>query len=126
MQPSIHPAKEGKKICVIDLDFSKKEKTLSGLLDFLEGKIESPSIIKKEFGDDISFWGSGCDTQEVLPFGTPEDVKLDVKQRVEHLSPGGGSVFCTVHNIQADVSPENIMAMYEALSMYNINLFSVL
>jgi len=99
------------------------------LPDFIEAGIDilnpvqvtgkSLDAIKEEFGSDISFWGSGCDTQEVLPFGTPEDVKLDVKQRIEHLSPGGGFVFCTVHNIQADVSPENIMAMYEALSMYN-------
>ncbi len=74
--------------------------------------------INKEFGNDISFWGGGCDTQKVLPFGTPEEVKLDVKQRIEHLSPGGGFVFCTVHNIQADVAPENIMAMYEALENY--------
>lgn len=55
-------AKEGKKICVIDLDFSKKEKNLSGLLDFLEGKIESPSIIKKEFGDYVPMGGN-------TPFG---------------------------------------------------------
>lgn len=98
------------------------------LPDFIEAGIEilnpvqvtgkSLDVIKKEFGDAISFWGSGCDTQKVLPFGTPEDVKMDVKQRIECLSPGGGFVFCTVHNIQADVSPENIMAMYEALSMY--------
>ena len=98
------------------------------LPDFIEAGIDilnpvqvtgkSLDVIKEEFGSDISFWGSGCDTQEILPFGTPEDVKLDVKQRIEHLSPGGGFVFCTVHNIQADVSPENIMAMYEALSVY--------
>ena len=71
--------------------------------------------IKKEFGNDICFWGGGGDTQKVLPFGTPEEVKLDVSQRVEDLSPNGGFVFCTIHNIQADVSPENIIAMYDAL-----------
>ncbi len=74
--------------------------------------------IKREFGNDIVFWGGGCDTQKVLPFGTPEEVKSDVKQRIEHLSPGGGFIFCTVHNIQADVAPENIMAMYETLRTY--------
>jgi uroporphyrinogen decarboxylase len=72
------------------------------------------SDIKREFGNHISFWGGGCDTQKVLPFGTPDDVRKDVQQRIEKLSPNGGLVFCTVHNIQADVSPENIMAMYEA------------
>jgi len=72
------------------------------------------SEIKREFGNHISFWGGGCDTQKVLPFGTVDDVKKDVQQRIEKLSPNGGFVFCTVHNIQADVSPQNIMAMYEA------------
>jgi uroporphyrinogen decarboxylase len=76
---------------------------------------KSLGAIKNEFGNDISFWGGGCDTQKVLPFGAPEEVKLDVRQRIEQLAPGGGFVFCTVHNIQADVAPENIIAMYEAL-----------
>jgi len=69
--------------------------------------------IKKKFGKQISFWGGGCDTQKVLPFGTTEDVKSDVRQRIEQLSKDGGFIFCPVHNIQADVSSENIMAMYE-------------
>ena len=83
-------------------------------------QITSKSLddIKREFGSELSFWGGGCDTQRVLPFGTPEAVKSDVKQRIEHLSPGGGFIFCTVHNIQADVPPENIMAMYETLKKY--------
>lgn len=72
------------------------------------------SEIKREFGKHISFWGGGCDTQKVLPFGTVDDVKKDVQQRIEKLSPNGGFIFSTVHNIQADVSPQNIMAMYEA------------
>ena len=79
---------------------------------------KSLRAIKNEFGGDISFWGGGCDTQKVLPFGTPEEVKLDVRQRIDQLAPGGGLVFCTVHNIQADVAPENAIAMYEALRIY--------
>ncbi len=71
--------------------------------------------LKREFGSQISFWGGGCDTQRVLPFGTPEQVKEEVKRRVGDLAPGGGFVFTQVHNIQPDVPPENIMAMYEAL-----------
>lgn len=71
--------------------------------------------LKREFGSQISFWGGGCDTQRVLPFGTPEQVKEEVKRRVDDLAPGGGFVFTQVHNIQPDVPPENIMAMYEAL-----------
>ncbi|MBM3709964.1 MAG: methyltransferase, partial [Actinobacteria bacterium] len=71
--------------------------------------------LKKEFGKYITLWGGGCDTQSVLPFGTPEDVKAEVKKQVDILSPGGGFVFCQVHNIQPDVPPENIISMYEEL-----------
>jgi len=74
--------------------------------------------LKKEFGKDITFWGGGVDTQHVLPHGTPEEVKDEVKRRIEDLAPGGGFIFATVHNIQADVPPENIMAMWEALQEY--------
>jgi uroporphyrinogen decarboxylase len=55
------------------------------------------------------------DTQHILPNGTPEQVKEDVKRNIEALAPGGGFVFSTVHNIQAEVPPQNIMAMIEAL-----------
>lgn len=74
-----------------------------------------PLALKRDFGRDISFWGGGVDTQGVLPNGTPEEVRDDVKRNVSALAPGGGYVFNTVHNIQADVPPENIMAMLEAL-----------
>ena len=74
-----------------------------------------PHQLKKDFGKDIVFWGGGVDTQHVLPNGTPEQVKEDVKRNIEALAPGGGFVFATVHNIQAEVPPQNIMAMIEAL-----------
>ncbi len=74
--------------------------------------------LKREFGNDITFWGGGCDTQRVLPFGTPEEVEEEVKRRIGDLAPGGGFVFTQVHNIQSDVPPENIMAMYEAVKKY--------
>ncbi len=70
--------------------------------------------LKAEFGSQITFWGGGCDTQHVLPFGTPEQIKEEVRRRVGDLAPGGGFVFTQVHNIQADVPPENIMAMVDA------------
>jgi len=73
--------------------------------------------LKKEFGKDIVFWG-GCDTQKVLPFGTPEEVRQEVKRRIEDFAPGGGFVFNQVHNIQAGVPPENIEAMYEAVKEF--------
>lgn len=74
-----------------------------------------PIALKRDFGRDISFWGGGVDTQGVLPNGTPEQVREDVKRNVSALAPGGGYVFNTVHNIQSDVPPENIVAMWEAL-----------
>lgn len=75
----------------------------------------APDGLKRDFGRDITFWGGGCDTQTVLPNGTREEVKEHVRRQVEILSPGGGFVFQQVHNILANVPPENIVAMYEAL-----------
>jgi uroporphyrinogen decarboxylase len=69
--------------------------------------------LKREFGKDICFWGA-IDTQRALPFGTPGDVAAEVKRRIDDLGPDGGYVLCAVHNLQADVSPENICAMYDA------------
>ena len=69
--------------------------------------------LKNEFGKDLSFWGGGVDTQSVLPNGTAEQVRANVKERIEQLSPGGGFIFGTVHNIQDDVPAENILAMLE-------------
>lgn len=74
--------------------------------------------LKKEFGEYITFWGGGCDTQHVLPNGTPDEVRSEVKRRIDDLAPGGGFVFSAVHNIQRGVPPENIMAMFEALEEY--------
>ncbi|NIA08000.1 MAG: methyltransferase [Actinobacteria bacterium] len=71
--------------------------------------------LKAEFRNDLTFWGGGCDTQMVLARGTPDDVRQEVRRRVDDLAPGGGFVFCQVHNIQADVPVENILAMYEEL-----------
>lgn len=74
-----------------------------------------PRALKRDFGDAIAFWGGGVDTQDVLPHGTPEQVKDNVRRNLDALAPGGGYVFCAVHNIQADVPPQNIVAMWEAL-----------
>ena len=69
--------------------------------------------LKREFGRDISFWGAGCDSQRILPFGSPADVVDEVKRRIDDLAPGGGYVFAPVHNVQNDVPPGNVIAMYE-------------
>jgi uroporphyrinogen decarboxylase len=71
------------------------------------------SILAPEFGDRLSFWG-GIDTQKVLPNGTTEEVKAEVKRRIRDFAPGGGYILGAVHDIQPDVPVENIIAMYEA------------
>jgi uroporphyrinogen decarboxylase len=76
--------------------------------------------LKREFGKDLVFWGGGVDTQRVLPYGTPEDVRAEVRRRLEELMPGGGFVFNPVHNIQGDVPTENLVTMWETLREYGI------
>lgn len=71
--------------------------------------------LKKEFGDVLVFWGAGIDTQEILNKATPDQVRDEVKRNIEIMAPGGGYVFTTVHNIQADVPPENFWAMWESM-----------
>jgi len=73
-----------------------------------------PEKLKKEFGKDIIFWGGGCNTRDILAKGTPEQVREDVKRRVAVLAEGGGMVFNQIHNILADVPPENVISMFEA------------
>jgi len=74
-----------------------------------------PATLKATWGDRLVFWGGGVDTQHVLPFGTPEEVAAQVRENVRILGQGGGFVFSTVHNIQAGVPTENLLAMYRAL-----------
>ena len=77
-----------------------------------------PVRLKAEFGRDLVFWGGGCDTQHVLPEGTPAQVADHVRRQIDILAPGGGFVFNQVHNIQANVPPENIVAMLDAALAY--------
>ncbi|MBN1509348.1 MAG: hypothetical protein JW955_21055 [Sedimentisphaerales bacterium] len=72
--------------------------------------------LKAEFGKDITFWGGGCDTRDILSNATPNQVAEHVKRQVEILCPGGGFVFQQVHNILANVPPENIVAMFDAVN----------
>ena len=73
-----------------------------------------PVQLKKQFGNNIVFWGGGIDSQHVLPFATPDRVKKDVHESLKIFKPGGGYVFNNIHNIQSGVPAENIVAMYEA------------
>ncbi len=77
-----------------------------------------PVTVKHEFGQDFTFWGAGVDTQHVLPFGTPEQVREQVKRHIEIFAPGGGFVFSTVHNVQPQSPVENLIAMYETVRDY--------
>ena len=77
-----------------------------------------PERLKREFGRDICLWGGGCDTRKVLNRGTPGQVRDHVRERLEILSPGGGFVFNTVHNILPEVPPENILAMFETVDQF--------
>ncbi|MHB0878764.1 MAG: uroporphyrinogen decarboxylase family protein [Anaerolineae bacterium] len=74
-----------------------------------------PAQLKRWFGDRIVFWGGGVDTQRTLPFGTPEDVRREVRERIDLFAPGGGFVFNTIHNVQAGIPVENLVALYEAV-----------
>ena len=74
-----------------------------------------PQQLKTRYGDDLVFWGGGVDTQHVLPFGTPEEVAEQVKDRIRIFSQQGGFVFNTIHNVQANTPVENVAAMLEAI-----------
>ncbi len=77
-----------------------------------------PATLKERFGKLLTFWGGGVDTQRTLPFGTAEEVRHEVRDRIRIFSPGGGFVFNTIHNVQVGVPVENLLAMYEAVSEY--------
>jgi uroporphyrinogen decarboxylase len=76
--------------------------------------------LKRDFGRDLTFWGGGVDTQRVLWAGTPQEVRDEVRRRIDDLMPGGGFVFAAVHNIQAGVPPENILVMRETLREHGV------
>jgi len=73
-----------------------------------------PVELKRTFGDDLTFWGGGIDTQRTLPFGTPDQVRAEVRQRIRTFGAGGGFIFSPVHNVQSRAPIENILAMYTA------------
>lgn len=74
-----------------------------------------PTVLKTRFGDQVTFWGGGVDTQHTLPFGTPDDVRAQVRERMQIFGRGGGFVFNPIHNVQAKVPIENLLTMYETI-----------
>ncbi|MDD5371398.1 MAG: uroporphyrinogen decarboxylase family protein [Anaerolineaceae bacterium] len=77
-----------------------------------------PHILKARFGNQVTFWGGGVDTQHVLPFGSPDEIRTQVCERIHIFGQGGGFVFNPSHNVQAGVPVENLLAMYQAV-MYS-------
>ena len=75
----------------------------------------APEHLKQAYGDRLAFWGGGCDTRRVLAHGTPAEVRDNVRRLVGVFAPGGGFVFQQAHNILADVPPENVAAMFDAV-----------
>lgn len=76
-----------------------------------------PARLKRDFGKRLSFWG-GIDTHRLLPFGSPSEVRKEVRKMIDLMGKGGGYILATVHNIQAEVPPENIVAMFEEARSY--------
>jgi len=74
-----------------------------------------PRHLKDTYGERLTFWGGGCDTRHTLPHARPDEIRAHVGDLLSIWSPGGGYIFQQVHNIQADVPPENILAMFEAV-----------
>jgi uroporphyrinogen-III decarboxylase len=77
-----------------------------------------PADLKARFGRQVTFWGGGVDTQSTLPFGTPEEVATQVRERLEVFGKGGGFVFNPIHNVQASVPVENLLTMYQTVRDY--------
>ena len=77
-----------------------------------------PEALKAKYGKRITFWGGGIDTQHVLPFGSPDEIRAMVKERMRIFGRGGGFVFNTIHNVQAGIPVENLLALYEAVDRY--------
>jgi uroporphyrinogen decarboxylase len=77
-----------------------------------------PAALKREFGSSIVLWGGGVDTQNTLSQGSAQAVREEARRLIETLAPGGGYIFAAAHNIQADVPPENIIALFETAAAY--------
>jgi uroporphyrinogen decarboxylase len=79
----------------------------------LSARNMDPDDLKRRFGQQLAFWGGGVDAQHILPQGTPQEVAADVRRNVRALMPGGGYIFNNCHNIQGEVPPENILALFD-------------
>ncbi len=80
--------------------------------------IDDTAAIKAEFGDKIAFWGAGCDSQQVIANEKPDVIRAEVRRRINDLAPNGGMILGSIHNLQKNVPPENIVAFYDAINEY--------
>ena len=92
-----------------------REQDWANHLQQFEAEAVNYTLLQREFGRDITFWGGGCDTRSILNRATPQEVRDHVRRMVDIFAPGGGFVFNTVHNIMPDCPPENIDAMFSVL-----------
>jgi len=81
--------------------------------------MDDTAKFKREYGRDLTIWGGSCDTQRVMPFGTPQEVRDETRRRIEELAPGGGFIFAPIHVIQAGVPAENILAWWQTWQEYS-------
>ena len=79
----------------------------------------APEHLKKKYGDQLTFWGGGVNTQRTLPFGTPAQVRDEVLHRCEVFAPNGGFIFNAIHNIQARTPVGNVVAMLDAVQEFS-------
>lgn len=79
-----------------------------------------PARLKSAFGEQIVFWGGGIDTQQTLPFGSPDSIREQVRERMRIFGTGGGFIFNAIHNIQAGIPKENLVALFEAVAEYRM------
>jgi uroporphyrinogen decarboxylase len=84
----------------------------------ISAKDMAPATLKARFGDRLTFWGGSIDSQHILPWESPQTIRQHVRRNLEAWKPGGGYVFNNVHNIQAGVPPENVIALYDAAYEY--------
>lgn len=82
--------------------------------------IDDTARLKREFGDKLCFWGAGCDSQQVIARETPDGIRAEVRRRINDLAAGGGLVLGSIHNLQKNVPPENMVAFYDALGEYSV------
>ena len=85
--------------------------------------MDDTAWLKKEYGDKLCFWGASCDSQNILSRKTPQEIRAEVQRRVNDLASGGGFVLSSIHNIQRDVPPENIVAFYDALYEFGTSFY---